>query len=107
MCSELLALWSVRERFRQTSGWQKGKDQIMTSENLVYVLRKGDTEYARCPRIGQMRAAIWSEVRLGRMTDSNFDEWRISVEEFADGVHLSSRRNPTPAEIVELEPWGE
>jgi hypothetical protein len=30
MCSELLALWSVRERFRQTSGWQKGKDQIMT-----------------------------------------------------------------------------
>jgi len=70
----------------------------------VYVLTMGSKENARSKRTEFIRMAIIDEIRLGRLTESNFDEWAISVEEYEDGTHLSKRRGPTQAELSEMEP---
>lgn len=54
-----------------------------------------------------MRRAIFGCIQLGQLTEGNFDQWKVWVEEFPDGIHLSRRRNPSSEELEALGPWSE
>lgn len=68
----------------------------MANTAEVFVLRRHRKEIARCPNgPQQMRWAILNQIRLGNMTEANFDEWTICVDDDAGNCRV-----PTDAELA-------
>lgn len=67
----------------------------------VFVLRKDRVEHARCPNgPEQMRWAILDQIRRGNITEKNFDDWTICVDDDAGNCRV-----PTDAELERCNPY--